>query len=186
MKGCGQGVQALDQSWSRGVEEFVGDAVNAGVADGFETAPAPLGDNFFQWNAVASAAPGGDEDVGVGGCDGLCWDLFAGLAYKGAARSLHKLGNPSLRGDEGLAPFLAKDGWAGCLGGLDAVADKCNFLLHGGDDFLTLRWTSDYAGDGDNVGVDVAERMWGEAEESDAGFKDVGDGFELIWDGCDD
>ena len=61
-------------------------------------------------DAVSGAAPGEDEDVGVGFGDSFWRGVGSGYADEGSAGSGDELGNPGLGVDEGLAPLFAVDG----------------------------------------------------------------------------
>ena len=63
-----------------GVEELVGDAEDVAVADGAEVVPVALLDDAGEGNAVAGAAPGEDEGVGVGGGDFFRGGVGTGVA----------------------------------------------------------------------------------------------------------
>ncbi len=165
----------------RGVEVLVGDAVDAVIADGAEMMPVALGDDAVEGDAVSGAAPGEEEDVGVGCGDGFGGGLGAGCADECASGCGDELGDPGLGVDEGLAPLFAVDGgfWlAGCgfLCGKDG-------LLEGLDEGFGFGGAVDLARDEAGVVEDVGEGVRGEREEGDAGFQDRGEGFETVGDG---
>ena len=72
--------------------------------------PVALCDDAVEGNAVSGSAPGEEEDVGVGCCDGLGSGLGSGCADEGAAGCGYEFGDPGLRVDEGLAPLFTVDG----------------------------------------------------------------------------
>jgi hypothetical protein len=79
--------------------------------------PVALFDDTVEGDAVSGAAPGEEEDVGVGCDDGFGGGLDAGCAYEGASGCGDEFGDPGLGVDEGIAPLFAVDGrfWlAGC------------------------------------------------------------------------
>jgi len=80
----GDAGEALEEGLGRGVEVLVGDAEDAGGADGFEVVPVALGDDAFEGDAIPCSAPAEEEDVGVGfgygfGCGvrARCTEVFA-------------------------------------------------------------------------------------------------------------
>jgi hypothetical protein len=95
--GCDAG-EALEQGGRGGVEVLVGDGVDAGVADGAERLPVALCDDAGQGDAVAGAAPGEEEDVGLlvfgEGGDGLGGGVRAGCAEKAGAGGFDEFGDP--------------------------------------------------------------------------------------------
>src|SRR5258708_4107663 len=104
MKGGGEAGEAFEEGGRGGVEELVGDAEDAVVADGGEMMPVALGDDAFEGDAVPCSAPGEEEDFGLGslrqGGDGVSGGVGSGFAEEGAACGLDQLGDPVLGVDE--------------------------------------------------------------------------------------
>lgn len=180
----GESAQSLQQGRRGSVEELVTDAVNASLADGAQVGPAASFDNFLQRNAVASSAPGGNEDVGIEGANRFGLELLAGFGEGTASGSLNEFGNPRLGGDQGLAPFFTEDGGTRRLAG--ASADGFDLRLHVGDEEGGARGGADDCGDGGDVGVDIGEGAGSQSEEAGTGLEDFGYGFFLVGDGGDD
>src|ERR1700761_1312292 len=109
MDGLGEGLKSVQEIGRRGVEQFVGDAVDAAAADGAELLPAALRDDLFEGHAISGAAPGGEKYLGIGLSDDLGLGMRAGLSQEDATRGLDQLLNPELRMNEGLAPLFAID-----------------------------------------------------------------------------
>ena len=79
MGGGGDAGEAFEEGGGGGVEELVGDAEDAAVADGAEMVPVALGDDAVEGDAIPCSAPGEEEDVGVGGGDVFGGGVGAGL-----------------------------------------------------------------------------------------------------------
>ena len=62
----GDAGEALQEGVGGGVEELVGDAEDAGVANGSEMMPVALCDDALERDAVPCSAPGEEEDVWLG------------------------------------------------------------------------------------------------------------------------
>jgi hypothetical protein len=108
---CGYAGKTFEQGDGGCVEELVGDAEDTSLADGAEMMPVALGDDFFDGDSGACAAPGKEKDVGVGGGDGFRGGVGAGFSEVSAAGGIYEFGYPVLGVDEGLAPFFAVDAW---------------------------------------------------------------------------
>jgi hypothetical protein len=80
VSGGGDAGEALHERVGRGVEELVGDAIDAASLHGFQVMPVALLDDAFKGNAIPCSAPTEEEDVGVGGSYGFCAGVGAGLA----------------------------------------------------------------------------------------------------------
>jgi len=89
MEDGGDAGESVEQGGRGGVEELVGDAENAAVADGGKVMPVALSDDTFERDAVPCSAPGEEEDVGLVGFgeagDGFGRGVGAGCAEEGAA-----------------------------------------------------------------------------------------------------
>ena len=108
--GCGgDAAQPLQERMSGGVEELVGNAEDAAIADGAQVAPVALGDNAFERDAVPCSAPGEEEDVGVGGGYFFGGGVGSRRAEVEASGGFDEFGDPGLGVDERLAPFFAVD-----------------------------------------------------------------------------
>lgn len=184
MDGGGEGAQAAEERGRGGVKEFVANAIDAALLDRRHVVPGALKDDFFEWNAVAGAAPGGDDDVGGFGENRFGGSRFAGRSDELAACGVDQLGDPGLGCDQRLTPFFAENARAGFGGG--RLADEIDFTLHIGDDAFASFGGGHDSGDGGDVGVDVGEGAGGEAEETGSGFQNLGDGFFLVRNGGED
>ena len=144
MDSGGYAGEAFEEGGAGGVEELVGDAEDAAVADGAEVVPVALFDDAVEGDAVPCSAPGEEEDVGVGGGDGFGGGVGSGLAEVAASGGFDQFGYPVLGVDEGLAPLFAVDCRA--VGGVCCAVRVCvDGALHVGDELV--------AG---GLGVDVA------------------------------
>jgi hypothetical protein len=181
----GEGGEAVEEGRGWGVEEIVGNRDDAAVANGREVLPAAAGDDFGERDAVAGAAPGEDEEVGVGGGYGLGRGVGAGGAEELAAGGVDEFGDPGLGVDEGLAPLFAVDEGLcgrglGCVTGLaEGAAHLFEDAIGGGGSVGDGAEEADVGGDGGKV-------VGGEGQGGDAGFEDGGEGFELIGEAGDD
>ena len=111
----GKAGKALEDGVGGGVEELIGNAIDAAVCDGAQGLPAALLDHASQGDTISGAAPGEDEDIRVSGGNGFRRRGFAGVADEFAASSFDKFLDPGLRMDQRLAPLFAIN--AGMVGG---------------------------------------------------------------------
>ncbi len=185
MEGAGEAGKAFEEGGRGGVEVLVRKDVDAAVADGAKVVPVALGDHFFEGDAVSGAAPGEDEDVGVGGGDLVGGGVGAGLSEEAAVGGFDEFGDPGLGADEGFAPLFAiheRLGRCGC--GVDAGAVKGAF--DGGDEGVGGWAVAEDGGEEADVGEDVSEAVGGEGEDGVAGAEDGGEGFEAVGDAGDE
>ena len=162
-------MEAIDERWRWRVEKFVGNAIDAGSASGRELLPLAPGDDFFEGDAASGSAPGGKDDVGLGGGDSFRGRGCARCAEEAASGDFNEFGDPGLGVDERFAPLLAVDEWA-VRYGFGAGADGVDGRLHGGDDGLAFLGDVQCAGDEADVGVDVGEGVGREREDGVSGF----------------
>src|SRR5260370_33127004 len=106
---AGYAGEAFEECGAGGVEELVGDAEDAALANGAEALPVTLGYDFFEGDSVSGAAPGEEEDVGVGFGYDFGGRVGAGFAEVLASGGFDQFGHPVLGVDEGLAPLFAVD-----------------------------------------------------------------------------
>jgi hypothetical protein len=184
MESGGDRGEAVVQVEGGGVEELVGDAEDAAGLDGAEMMPVALLDEAGEGDAIAGAAPGKEEDVGVGGGDGFGGGAVARFADELSVGGGDEFGDPGLGVDEGFAPLFAVDGlgWAGCR--LRACVFDCG--LEDVDEGFGGGKGVDLAGDEADVEVDVGEGGGREGEDGDVRFEDGGEGFGAIGDAGDD
>ena len=81
----GDSPETFEEGGGWSVEELVGDAVDLAVADRAEVVPVALGYDAVEGDAVPCSAPGEEEDVGVGGGDGVGSGVGAWCAEEGAS-----------------------------------------------------------------------------------------------------
>ena len=171
----GDAGEAFEEGWRGGVEEFVGDAEDAVVANGGEMLPVALSDDAFEGDSIPCSAPGEEEDFGLGGFgeagDGVCGGVSAGFAEEGSAGGFDQFGDPVLGVDEGFAPLFAVDDGPGRGCGSDG-AGTGESVAEVGDEGIGLRDGVDDGGDEADVGLDVGEGVRGEGERGDAGLED--------------
>ena len=105
--GSGQGTQAEEQRWGGSVKPLVCNAEDTAIAHSAEIVPATLCDHALKRDAVAGAAPGEDQEIGIGGRNCFGCGLLCGLANKLPTGGVNQFCNPWLRMDERLAPFFA-------------------------------------------------------------------------------
>jgi hypothetical protein len=187
--GCRDAGQALKQGGGWGVQELIGDAEDALIANCAEIVPVALLDDAAEGDAVPCSAPCEEQDLGlfvfgqVG--DGFGGGVGAGLSEEGSAGGFDEFGDPVLGVDEGPAPlFAVDDGFGGSLGcdgtglhqGLVDLMEE-GFALRGG-----LYQGRDEA----DVVDDVGEAMGREGEDGEAGLEDGGEGLHAIGDAGDD
>ena len=184
VKGSGEAAEAFHEGVGWGVEVFVWDAEDLGVADGSEVVPVALLDDAGEGDAVGGAAPGEDEGVGVGGGYIFGGGVGAGVAEELAARGFDEFRYPVLGADEGLAPLFAVDG--GVREGLGSFAGYGEVRLEVGDEALGCFGCAGEGGEEADVGEDVGEGVWGEREDGEAGFEDGGEGLHAVGDGGND
>lgn len=180
MNGGGQSAQTENESGCGSVQEFVSNAVNAVLFRGSHLFPATIANDFLQRNPVASAAPCGDNHIGILRKNGVDRCLFSGRAYELSAGRRDQFGHPWLRGNQGLTPLLAE--YAGTVRAAGLLADGLNFSLHFLDRLLTTIRRARDSGDGGNVGVDVGERLRSQAKKARAGLQDFNYRLLLIRD----
>src|SRR5579864_304703 len=184
MNGRGQRPQTECESGRGSVQKFVTNAVNPAGFGSAHLFPAAVTNNFLERNAVARAAPGGDKYIGILGKYSFGGGLFPRTADEGSAGCLHQFGDPWLRGNQGLAPFLTEYARARRAGSL--LAGGRDVLLHFLDRFFaTLEFAHD-SRDGGNVGVDVVECLRSEAKKACSGLQDFRYRLFLVGDGSDD
>ena len=111
---AGYAGEAFEEGGAGGVEELVGDAEGAALADGAEVLPVALNYDSFERDAVSGSAPGEEEDVGVGYGYDFGGGVSAGFAEVLASGGFDQFGYPVLGVDQGLAPFFAVDQWGLC------------------------------------------------------------------------
>lgn len=111
--------EAFEERRARGVEELVGDAEDAALADGAQVVPVALAYDSFQRDTVSGSAPGKEEDVGVGLSDCFGGGVSAGFAEVLPSCGFNQLSDPMLRVDERFAPLFAVD--EGCLGAMGGL-----------------------------------------------------------------
>lgn len=143
-----------------------------------------LVDDAFEGDAGSGSAPGGEDDIGVGGGDGFGCGGASGRAEEFSAGCFYQLGDPMLGVDERLAPFFAVDALSRQCSG--SGADGFDGGLHLRDEGFGLRGG---IGDGANeadVVVDVHEGVGREEQDGDAGLEDGGEGFLAVGDGGED
>jgi len=171
--------ESFEQAGAGGVEELVGDAEDAALADSTEMVPVALGDDFFEWNAVSGSAPGEYEDIGIHCSYGFGGGVRTGLAQESTSRGLYQFGDPMLGVDKRLAPFFAVDDWGvgSCerllAGHLDGGCQAC-------DEGLAFAVGVDYRCDEANVFADVVEIVGSEGEDGQTGFQDRGERLHAI------
>src|SRR5205085_5457036 len=125
----GESVQAAEKSGSRRVEIFVANAVDAAVSYGRYAFPVAAAGDLLQRNAVASSAPGGNDDIGIGRSDLLERNLRTGSSNEFTSSSFDQLFDPELRGNQRLAPFFAEDSRPRHI--CRSLADRFDLFLHG-------------------------------------------------------
>src|SRR5581483_465768 len=101
-RGC-QRVQALDQRWSRRVQEFVADAIHPPVPDRAQFTPLTAIDDLLQWYTIPGATPRSDDDLGIALAHVFAGGPLARFAHELASSRFHQLGHPGLRRDHGIA-----------------------------------------------------------------------------------
>ena len=151
MRRGGDAGEAFEQGGRGGVEVLVGDAVDAGVADGAEVVPVALGDDAGERDAVAGSAPGEEENVWIGGGYFFGRGVRAGHAEEGGAGGFDQFGDPVLGMDERFSPLFAVD---------DGFGFRCEMLGAGAS-----------RGDGFGGGVGAG----GTEEARTGGFDQLGD-----------
>src|SRR5438445_9359021 len=132
----GQRAESIEQRGGGRIEEFVGDTEDASSLHGAQAAPSALGDDALQGHAIASAAPGHDNDLRISRGDFLGRGLAARLADELAAGGSHQLGHPALRMDDGLAPLLAENSRAAWPRGAGGAHPR-NLSLNASDNLCT-------------------------------------------------
>ena len=135
VQGSRKRAKPFHQRMGRGVEELIRDAEDLAAAHRAEVVPVALLDDTGERNAVSGAAPGEDQDVGIGGGDFFGGGVEARLAKVLTASGGNQLGDPVLGADQGLAPFLAID-----RGVRERVSDGAGggeFGFAGGDEVFT-------------------------------------------------
>jgi len=182
---AGEAGEALKKRWGGGVEVLVRNNVDATLADRAEAVPVALSDDLLEGDAVAYAAPGEEEDVGVGGRDLVRCGVGSGGPEEAAVGGGDEFGDPGLRADERLAPLFAVDeGLGGGGGGIDAGAFEG--ALHGGDEGLGGLPGVDHGGEEVDVREDVREGVGGEGKDGIAGAEDGGEGLHAVGDAGDE
>ena len=134
MRRGGDAGEAFEQGGRGRVEVLVGDAVDAGVADGPELLPVALGDDFGQGNAIACSAPGEEENVWIGGGYFFGRGVRAGRAEECGSGGFDQFGDPVLGMDERFSPLFAVDDGSGFTSeGFGAGSRRVDGGLHAGD-----------------------------------------------------
>jgi hypothetical protein len=77
--------ESFEERWRGRVEVFIGNAMDAAVADRTEIVPAALSDDAVERDATSGAAPGEEQNVGVSGGDLVGVGMRAGLAEEAGA-----------------------------------------------------------------------------------------------------
>ena len=184
--GCGgYAGKAFDQGGSWGVEELVGDAEDAALADGAEMMPVALRYDSFQWDTIACSAPCEEKDVRIGVGYGFGSGMGAGLAEESTAGNVYQFGDPLLGVDEGFAPLFAVDD--GCLGSSQrALANHLDGRFHASNEGFAFAVGVDHGGDETDVFVYVVEIVGSEGEDGQTGFQDRGKRLHAVRDTGDD
>ncbi len=149
----GDGVKPAQERGRGGVEPFVADAEDLAVADGAEGLPVTLLDDAFEGDTITGAAPCGEDEVGIGGGDGLRRSGGTGEPKELAASGLDEFADPVLGVNERLTPFFTIDARAGQRGGADA--DGFDGGLHLRDEGIGPLGGVGDGGDEADVVVDV-------------------------------
>ncbi len=183
MNGRGQSAQTENESGRGSVQEFVSNAVNAVLFHGSHLFPATIANDFLQRNPVASATPRGDNYIGILRKNGFRRCLFSWRAYELSAGRGDQFGHPWLRCNHGLTPLLAE--YPGTVRAAGLLAGGFDFPQHFLDRLLTTIERAHDSRDGGNVGVDVGERLGGQAKKARAGLQDFRDRLFLIRDRSD-
>ena len=173
--------QTLEEGVGRSVEELVGDAEDAMIADRFEGLPVALLDHAFEGNAIPCSAPTEEEYVRIFGSDVFGCGVGTGCTEVATAGCFDEFGDPGLGVDERLAPFFAVHDRG--LGTAFAAATRgFDGGLHLSDEGFGFGLCVDDGGDKANVFVDVGQGVGGEGEDREPGLEDCGEGFDAVRD----
>src|ERR1700728_860689 len=109
VQGRSDGAQPVDERGRGGVEQLIGDAIEAALAHRAQVLPARASGEFLERDAITGAAPCGQDDIGIGGDDGFGRGDTTGRAEEDAACGFYQFPDPALGMDERLPPTLRKN-----------------------------------------------------------------------------